>query len=173
MPISFGCEICKKKIKAPDGAGGKWGKCPHCGHRCYIPMPAAAFEGEDELCLTPVDTNEETRMFELMRETHSLTQNILHETQVADDDNHEPPNEAESKELIKQIIIYLRLIADGQLEQAQQRLRNVSRFPEASKSILKKMATAERSEPELANIPTKLLHGFMKDLHAKLSAEAV
>ena len=30
MSINFHCESCKKKIKAPDPTGGKWGKCPYC-----------------------------------------------------------------------------------------------------------------------------------------------
>ena len=39
MAITLHCESCKKKINAPDTAGGKWGKCPFCGHKCYIPSP--------------------------------------------------------------------------------------------------------------------------------------
>ena len=170
MPINFSCESCKKNIKAPDGAGGKWGKCPKCGHRCYVPMPASAFEGEDELRLAPVDENDETRFGELMKETHSLTQNILHETgPLEDEESENEPNDAEQRELIKQIIIYLQLIAHGELEQAQQKLKTIARFKDAAKEILKKMAKAERPEPELADVPPKLLKGFLKDLHAKLA----
>ncbi len=170
MPISFSCESCKKKVKAPDGAGGKWGKCPECGHRCYVPMPASAFKDEEELRLAPVDEKDETQFGELMKETHDLTKNILHETgPVEDEDEGGTPNDAERRELIKQIIIYLQLIAHGELEQAQQKLQGIARFKDASKEILKKMAVAERPEPELADVPPKLLKGFLKDLHAKLA----
>lgn len=170
MPISFSCESCKKKVKAPDGAGGKWGKCPECGHRCYVPMPASAFKGEDELTLAPVDEKDETKFGELMRETHSLTQNILHETgPLEDEESEHDPNDTERRELIKQIIIYLQLIAHGELEQAQQKLKSIARFKGAAKEILKKMAKAQRPEPELADVPPKLLKGFLKDLHAKLA----
>jgi hypothetical protein len=168
MPISFSCESCTKKVKAPDGAGGKWGKCPECGHRCYVPMPASAFEGEDDLRLAPVDEKDETKFGELMKETHSLTQNILHETASLEEDGDDP-NDADRRELIKQIIIYLQLIAHGELEQAQQKLQRIARFSNAAKEILKKMAKAERPEPELADVPPKLLRGFLKDLHAKLT----
>ena len=169
MPISFSCESCKKKVKAPDGAGGKWGKCPECGHRCYVPMPASAFKDEDELQLAPVDESDETKFGELMRETHSLTQNLLHETGPVEDDDGSMPNDAERRELIKQIIIYLQLIAHGELQQAQQKLQKIARFSNAAKEILKKMAKAERPEPDLAAVPPKLLRGFIKDLHAKLT----
>ncbi len=77
MPISFKCESCDKKIKAPDKAGGKWGNCPYCQHRCYIPLPKS--DDEPELVLAPIDENELTQMNQLMEETHSLTQRILHE----------------------------------------------------------------------------------------------
>ncbi len=170
MPISFSCESCKKKVKAPDGAGGKWGKCPECGHRCYVPMPASAFADEDELTLAPVDEKDETKFGELMRETHSLTQNILHETgPLEDEEGSDNPNDAERRELIKQIIIYLQLIAHGELEHAQHKLQKVARFKDAAREILKKMAAAERPEPELADVSPKLLRGLLKDLHAKLA----
>jgi len=77
MGISFHCQRCKKKIKAPDGAGGKWGSCPHCKHKCYIPLPAA--ENGEEIKLAAIDPNEESKYEEMMRETHGLTQRILHE----------------------------------------------------------------------------------------------
>ena len=159
MPISFSCESCKKKVKAPDGAGGKWGKCPECGHRCYVPMPASAFEGEDELQLTPVDEKDETKFGELIHETGP----------VEEDGDGKAPNDAERRELIKQIIIYLQLIAHAELEQAQQKLQSIARFKDAAREILKKMAAAERPEPELADVPPKLLKGFIKDLHSKLA----
>ena len=77
MSIGFNCERCKKKIKAPEGAGGKWGNCPHCGHSCYIPLPRS--EDEEELKLAPIDESQETRYGEMMRQTHNLTKKILHE----------------------------------------------------------------------------------------------
>jgi DNA-directed RNA polymerase subunit RPC12/RpoP len=76
MTISFHCESCKKKIKAPDETGGKWGKCPYCKHRCYIPLPKS--EDEPELRLMPIDAADETQVDNLMRQTYELTQEILH-----------------------------------------------------------------------------------------------
>ncbi len=80
MGISFHCQRCKKKIKAPDGAGGKWGSCPHCKHKCYIPLPPA--EGDDVIKLAPIDPKDESMYEEMMRETHGLTKRILHEKDV-------------------------------------------------------------------------------------------
>ncbi len=41
MPISFQCG-CGKKIQAPDAAAGKAGKCPGCGNKVTVPVPAVA-----------------------------------------------------------------------------------------------------------------------------------
>ena len=56
MGISFHCEYCGKKIEAPDTAGGKWGKCPACRNKVYVP---ANNPPDDMLRLAPIDTEEE------------------------------------------------------------------------------------------------------------------
>ena len=56
MTITFRCEHCHKEVKAPDSAGGKRGKCPHCGQTSYIPSPVSE---EDVLPLAPLDSAEE------------------------------------------------------------------------------------------------------------------
>ena len=167
MSISFQCEQCKKKVKAPDDAGGKWGSCPFCKHRCYIPLPPSP--DDEELKLAPVDDREETRYGKLMRETYSLTRNILQETAA----DGEPAaggefNEADEKKLIKNIIIYLRHMADGQLTQAEKTLTELSPHKNAANRILQKMLRAERPEPELADINGKVLQGLIKNLAAKM-----
>ena len=77
MAISFQCESCKKKVNAPDDTGGKWGKCPHCNHRCYIPLLKS--EAEEELKLAPIDSNEEAEYEKMMKEAQDLRKNALHE----------------------------------------------------------------------------------------------
>src|ERR1700756_4712234 len=39
MAISFSCERCGKKLKAPDNAVGKTSKCPGCGSPVTCPEP--------------------------------------------------------------------------------------------------------------------------------------
>lgn len=77
MGISFHCENCSKKINAPDGTGGKWGRCPSCNHRCYIPLPKS--KGEEELKLSPIDPNEEAEYKEMMKKTYALKHKMLRE----------------------------------------------------------------------------------------------
>ena len=169
MSISFNCESCKKKIKAPDKAGGKWGNCPYCKHRCYSPSPKA--EDEPELALEPLNANEETQMEELMQQTHILTQSLLSmEVPDFDDDSRKGSNRtAQEKEVIKKCILYLRQIADGELKDAEHTFSQLKKSKKPSIRILSSMARAERPEPELADLSDGVLQGLIRDVCTKLS----
>ena len=169
MPISFHCESCKEKIKAPDNSGGKWGKCPHCKHRCYIPLPKS--DDEPELRLIPLDESEETQMERLMRETKSLTQEILSESHLPDDESSPSAGSqtAQEKEVIKQCILYLRQMADGELGAAEYTLSQLKKTKKPAIRILSSMARAEQPEPELADLPDRILQGLVRDVCTKLS----
>lgn len=165
MGISFKCECCEKKIKAPDSAGGKWGCCPSCNHRCYIPLPHT--DDEDELVLAPVDPNEESQYQNMMKETHDLTKQVLSETAVPEDDGTEDP--FSERELLKDIIIYLRYMAEGKLESGEDAISKISPHKEQARDLLRRMARADQPEPELQDIHPKLLLGLMKNLNSKLA----
>lgn len=169
MGISFHCESCKKKIKAPDEAGGKWGKCPFCNHRCYIPLPKS---DEPDLRLLPIDAADETKVEQLMRQTHSVTHEILRERELYDDGPGDDPNtqKAVEKDIIKKSILYLRLMADGELQQAEQTFEQLRRHKKPSLRILSAMARAEEPEPELADISDGVLQGLIRDVSSKLSS---
>ncbi len=170
MTVSFHCESCKKKVKAPDEAGGKWGKCPFCEHRCYIPLPKSA--DEPELKLAPIDESAESQVGDLMRETHDLTQKILKERQPIDDGPDDDPGaqQAVEKEVLKQTIVYLRQVADGQLKQADQTFETLGRHKKQALHILSAMARAEQPEPELSDVPDGVLHGLIRDTQKKLNS---
>ena len=130
MGISFKCECCEKKIKAPDSAGGKWGACPSCNHRCYIPLPHT--DDEDELTLAPIDPNEESQYQDMMKETYDLTKKVISETAMPDDDGiGEPFNE---RALLKHIIVYLRYVAEGKLENSETTIPKISAHKEQARS---------------------------------------
>ncbi len=143
MSISFNCPRCKKKIKAPEKAGGKYGKCPHCNYPCYI--PSSPDENEPELKLAPIDEEEEIQYSKMMRKTHDLTQNILHERADAAPDDA-PQGAMDEKELLKSIIMYLRMMADGRLDQAERIAAKINRNPPAAKQMLKKITRREWPE---------------------------
>ena len=167
MSISLICEQCGKKIKAPDNTGGKYGSCPECGYKCYIPLPLK--EGEEELVLAPVDENSEVTHDEMMKQTHSLTENILNETaapkDAMDDDRDGVIGE---RELLKYIIIWVRQMVAGQLSQAEATAGKLKKHGAAAKDIISRMRRSQSPESELADIPPNLLAGMMKQLYSQL-----
>lgn len=165
MPIKFYCENCKKKVKAPDDSAGKYGSCPYCKHRCYIPRPRQ--EEEDELKLSPMDDSEETRYEQLLAESTSITENILQETRKPSTSTSE--DETDERELTKNIIVYLRQMADGELEDAQSTADKIVPYREQAIKILDRMATSEIPEPEVADVEGPLLHRLIKNLRTRLS----
>ena len=165
MSISFSCESCKKKIKAPDEAGGKWGSCPYCKHRCYIPLPRAA--DEPELKLAPVDEKEETKIGMLMNQTYSLTRELLHQTAPLDKGSGQ--DQGSEKEVIKICILYIRQMADGELSQAAGTMEKMKIYKKTALRLLSSMARAERPEPELSDLADGVLQGLIRDTSAKLS----
>jgi hypothetical protein len=164
MAITFHCESCKKKITAPDNAGGKWGKCPYCNHKCYIPMPPIG--DEEELKLAPVDESEEEKYKRIMRETQNITEALLHQKET-------PPEPAESinaddRELMVLVIKYLRQMADGELDEAQTTAEKVVPYKSKAKAIMERILNSEEPEPELANVPKKVLAGFIRNMLTRL-----
>jgi len=168
MGISFHCESCKKKIKAPNDAGGKWGNCPFCKHRCYIPLPKS--DDEPELKLAPIDEADETQMDTLMQETQFLTQSLLSMEIPEEKASGSGRNRtAQEKEVIKKCILYLRQMADTELKDAEHTFAKLKKEKKLSIRILSAMARAERPEPELADVPQPILHGLIRDTCTKLS----
>lgn len=187
MAIIFHCNHCGKKIEAADSAGGKWGKCPACHNKVYVPLQETA---DEELKLAPIDETEEEKRKRLMDETHKLTQDILQEREIPPETagpTAEPSEEElmeskqqashsrwaaiemSEKELTKNIIMHLRLIADGELEEGEQIVNLIAPHGPSAIKILDRIALSEIPEPELADIPQQVLAGLIRTLRNKIS----
>jgi hypothetical protein len=167
MAITFHCQHCGKKIEAQDGAGGKWGKCPACHNKLYVPD----LDPGEELKLAPIDETEEERTKRLMAETYRLTQDILLEREAPDgpSDAAMSASEISDKDLTKDIIIYLRRMADGELDLAQETVELIIPAGARAVEILDRIAVSEMPEPELADIPPQVLAGLIRNLRARIS----
>jgi len=167
MAIVFHCDHCGKKVEAQDNAGGKWGKCPACHNKIYVP----AAQVEEELKLAPVDESEEERKKRLMAETHQLTQDILLERDVPEGatDFGDSTSMISNKELTKNIIVYLRQMADGALDEAQRTADLIAPHGPQGVKILDRIALSEIPEPELADIPPQVLSGLIRNLRTRIS----
>lgn len=167
MAIIFHCDHCGKKIEASDSSGGKWGKCPACHNKLYVPSP----DSDEELKLAPIDESEEERKKRLMAETLKLTQDILQEREIPNGsaEGAEPISGMGERELTKNIIMYLRQMADDELYEAQRTVGLIARHGPQAAKILNRMALSEIPEPELADIPRQVLSALIKSLRTEIS----
>lgn len=173
MAIIFHCEHCGKKIEAADSAGGKWGKCPACHNKLYVPSS----DSGEELKLSPIDVTAEEKEKQLMAETHKLTQDILQEREVPQGatetvgpiETAGPVFEMSERELTKHIIMYLRLMADSELYEAQRIAALIAPHSVQAVKILDKIALSEMPEPELTDISQLALSGSIRALRDEIS----
>ena len=167
MAITFHCEHCGKKIEAPDNTGGKWGKCPACHNKVYVPDSDAG----EELKLAPMDATDLEEQRRLLDETRRIEQEILSEQSEVLDDSPEravPVYDISDNELTKNIIVYLRLMADGDLEQAERTANSIIPHGNRALKVLDGIALSEIPEPELADIPPQVLAGLVRTLRTKI-----
>jgi hypothetical protein len=167
MAITFHCEHCGKKIEAPDGTGGKWGKCPACHNKVYVPDSDIG----EELKIAPIDTTDIAEQKRLMAETRRIEQEILSEKEIPEDSAEIAPPvfEVSDNELTKNIILYLRLMADGDLDQAEGIASSIIFCGERALKIIEGIALSEIPEPELADIPQQVLSGLIRTLRSRIS----
>ncbi len=171
MSIAFHCEHCGKKIEAPDDAGGKWGKCPVCHNRVYVPGK----EVDDGLRLAPLDDEDERRRKALIAETVRLKEDILSETEVPEEGAAAKVGPAGAKpgalsdaELTTSIIGYLRQMANGELEEAERTAGTIIRCGSRAVRVLERIAISKTPEPKLTGIPRQVLSGLIKNLRSRL-----
>jgi DNA-directed RNA polymerase subunit RPC12/RpoP len=164
MAITFHCEHCGKKIEASDSSVGKWGKCPACHNKIYVPD----LSSDEELKLAPIDQTDEVRQKQLMDETFNLTKNILLEKEIPAD-SAASVSDISDRDLTIHIITYLRQMADGQLEQAEETAKLLTPCDSRTVKLLDKIALSEVPEPELADIPSQVLSGLVRRLRSRIS----
>ena len=166
MSIKFHCEHCGKKIDAPDTAGGKRGKCPACHNKIYVPQ----MDADDELKLAPIDETEDQRQKRLLAETFQLTQHILQEKNVPDAPGASGPGSGMGEEeLTDAIVRYLRQMADGNLDDAQQTVGTIAAHRREAKDILEQMAASDPPDPKLQDVPAQVLSGLIRNLRTRIS----
>ena len=167
MAIKLHCNACGKKIEAPDNAGGKWGKCPACHTKIYVPLPQT---DDEELKLAPIDETEEQKKKQLMQETFQLTQHILEEESAPEAPGTVGPvPEVNEKTLTNHIIRYLRQMANGDLDTAQRTAELIVPHRRKAATILEQLAKSYPPDPELEDIPPQVLSGLVRNLRTRIS----
>jgi hypothetical protein len=162
MTIQFHCEHCGNLVQAPDDAGGKRGKCPHCQGSNFIPAPQT-----NEIDLTPMDEEEERRR---QREVEKLLQaerDILAET------SHEEKTPRVSQmdtrdvspaDLHHLVVNYCLAISRGNLQDADVQVMKLNQHSGPNRQAVSDFIDGKVLEPALDAIPVKVLQGFLKTL---------
>jgi hypothetical protein len=178
MAIVFHCNHCDKKIEASDSAGGKWGKCPKCHNKVYVPDLNPA-DQDEELKLAPIDENEALRKKQLLKETFQISQDILSQKIVPPEESSSSSEASESddiylpktdvNDLRTNIIACLRQMADGDLEGAEVTLQLILPFGDKAIAIIDEIALSEMPESKLAHSPPQVLSGMIRNLRSQIS----
>lgn len=170
MPISLHCPFCGKAIRAGDDAAGKWGSCPSCHQKVYVPNP------EDEpLTLEPVDQAAERERARLLNETKELQRRLMREQSLPEDarggprgaaarGGEEREHAAPGVDMRKMVLNYATAMAQGRLEESEQFAAMIRRDMKTANDVIQQIIADDIPPPELAAIPRPVLIGFFKQL---------
>ena len=166
MAIELQCEHCEQLIRVADELGGRMGKCPHCGHSMYIPLPAD--EKSEALELEQVDPEDEAQREQLMARTRQTVLDLLK-------DRAEP--EAKDKGTAKgkakpidpedaamTVEEYVVAMAHGSLEEAEALAAHLVGNPQVVNPVITEALEGGLSHPALKNIPPAVQKGFLRKL---------
>jgi hypothetical protein len=165
MTIKFHCEHCRREVQAPDEAGGKRGKCPHCGTSNYIPAPVSE---EDVLPLAPLDDEEERQRQKEVQELLRQERELLAETRGGPPTPLEHREDLAGQDLHHFVVNYCLDLHSGNLTRAQTHVTSLRKFGPAGLEAVSDFMTGKAIEPALANVPGGLLQGFLRQLKQSL-----
>jgi len=172
MAIELQCEHCEQLIRVADELGGQIGKCPHCGHSMYIPLPAGmdseAFE------LDQVDPEDEAQREQAMAKFRQTMRDLLQ-------DRAEPEAKANQstdyRETVKgkakpidpedaaiTVEEYVVAIARGSLEEAEALAAHLVGNKQVVEPIITEALQRGFSHPSLEQVPLVVQKGFLKKL---------
>lgn len=165
MGITFHCVHCNNKITAKDESASKWGICPVCHNKIYIPDLNVEI---DDLKLAPVDEEDENKQKQLMAETYQLTQDILQEREKPVSKGASYSSIIDDKKLLSRIVQYLKKMKDGRLADAEAIEGQLTPYGQQTIQLLDKIISGEILEPELGDIPQGVLLTLIKSLKSKI-----
>lgn len=182
MSIEFHCEHCSMLIRAANEAGGKTGKCPHCGGKTYVPLPP---EELDEIPLAPFDAEAEKRRRQAANEDASLQYKLLRErsapgelgkpgavrAQQKPTPSAAPPpqhEEVSSRKLTSTIVSFVEAMSQGKLDEAEAVAAKLSKYSAQTIQVLDDMMSTDLGAYGFGALPRPVLLGFLKQLRSRL-----
>ena len=162
MSLELHCPQCQKLIRAPDGAGGKRGKCPYCKNTIYIPTPP---DEREEIGLAPVDEEEERRAEKLRRESIQYAAAVAH---VKDVGPEGAVREAgDTVDITAEVETFVLAMHASKLDVADAAAARLERAGVQARDYVQWLMSDETSIT-FENIPPPLANGFLKTLLDRL-----
>ena len=170
MSIELHCPQCQKLIRAPDSAGGKRGKCPHCGNVVYVPTPP---DESEEIRIAPIDEEEERRAEELRREAVQYAASVDRATDTGKAGEGgapaaEPQPPGEVVDLSAEVEAFVLAMRDSKLDEADAAAARLKRAGSRARDHVQGLLM-DQMPLQVEGVPEPVVHGFLKALLARVS----
>ncbi|NIA07042.1 MAG: hypothetical protein GWP14_05315 [Actinobacteria bacterium] len=172
MAIEFQCEHCEKTIRTADELGGRMGKCPHCGHSMYIPLPAS--EKSEVLELEQVDPEEEAQREQLMARTRQTLHDLLQDRAETEAKENQATDYKETvkgkgkpidpEDAAMTVEEYVVAMARGSLEEADALAVHLVGNPQVVNPVIAEAMERGFDHPSLRDVPEAVQKGFLRKL---------
>jgi phage FluMu protein Com len=178
VSIEIHCDHCGKLIRAPEGAGGKRGKCPYCEQSVYIPTPPDELE---EIALAPLDDEEERRAEQLRDESIAYAAALDKATGPAYDvGSGASSGKAGAKggstggggganvDVAEEVKRFVLAMSQSKLDETEAILNRLRKAKVRANDHVQGLLLDEMP-PKIGNVPPALAKGFLKALGDRLS----
>ncbi len=168
MSIELHCHHCGQKIRAPTEAAGRWGTCPKCQQKVYIPTPAD--EGE-EIGLAPIDEQEERRTQRQRARFQDVDQQFREGRRAepeADAAIPTPGLPAEAGDLAGVLVRYVQRMASGRLADCDEIVASLIGRRKEVADAAQQLMGGSSPRPELSDMPPAVVKGYLKQLLGQL-----
>jgi hypothetical protein len=173
VPIEIHCNRCNSAIRAPDGSGGKRGKCPHCGHELYIPVPSDEVE---EIPVAPLDNDEEERAAALRRESIEyaamLDKAVASPPQAGGKGSAGRARQAQpggkSVDVAAEVQKFVMAMGDSQFDHAEDILKRLRGVGKKANDYIQQLL-CDQMPPKIGKVPPEVAKNFLKALSDRLA----
>ena len=165
MSIELHCPQCQKLIKAPDGAGGKRGKCPFCQAAMYIPEPSDEL---DVIPIKPIAKEDADREAELRRESSNFAASIDKVTGGAASADPREGGLGAEVDVASDVDVYVHSMHKSDLDTMHSAVARLKRSGDTGRSFVEELLKNEATI-DFGDVPAPLAKGFLRKLQVKLT----
>ncbi len=165
--MEFHCNHCGAKIRAPEEAAGKWGNCPRCSQKVYVP---ALGPEPEEIPLAPIDENEERRARRQREHDREIEAHVLDGTAQAEE---EPSASQEGEEaagpsgrdpLRELLARYVRGMSTGRLADCDSIVAALVGKRKPVAAAIESIMAEPLPTREFGDLPGPVVAGYLKQL---------